>query len=117
MATTKGKAATKAAGKAAGKAATGKAAHPLAPRILVPAVPVAPAVAVLGRGRAAAALTLGSKPYGVRAPHNVAWWLAINTALAANGGQCTTVALQAAVGCPLNHFGYLVARGHLAIVA
>jgi len=109
MATTKGKAASKAA---TGKAAS-KAAHPLVPAV----APVAPVVAVLGRGKAAAVLTLGSRPYGVRAPHNIAWWLAINTALAASGGQCTTVALQAAAGCPLNHFGYLVSRGHLAIVA
>ena len=68
---------------------------------------------------AGAAFTLGSKPYGVRAPQNVAQWQAITALLAAGPQPASAIvaAGNAATGQPLaaGFVGYCVRRQWLAV--
>lgn len=65
-------------------------------------------------GVAAQVLTLGAKPYRVKAAHTAATWAAVQAALAAGGGTATWQALALA-GAPAHFVGYCLRRGTLAV--
>jgi len=82
-----------------------------------PAPAPAPVVALRG-GIAVASVTLGSKPYHSRAPHNVAWWQAVTAAITAGSGTASVAPLvqpaPQGAGVPAHFIAYGLRRGYLA---
>lgn len=83
-----------------------------------PTQPAQPQVVALRGGIAVATVTLGSKPYSSRAPHNVAWFAAVQAAVAAGNGQAAVATLlqpaPAGSGVPSHFIAYCLRRGYLA---
>ena len=63
--------------------------------------------------QAPASVTLGTKPYKVKAEHNIAMWQRVVRAIAEGEGKATWTALAEA-GVPAHFVGYCVRRGNLA---
>jgi len=79
---------------------------------------VAPTVALRG-GLAISHVVLGAQAYRTKAPHNLAWWATITTAMQQAGGPLAIAPLvqtqQNPQGIPAPFFGYCVRRGYLAV--
>lgn len=81
-----------------------------------PAPQVLPVAYTSKTGQVVQAVALTPVAYKVSAPHNVAWWQAVQAAVAAGQGVATVQALAAA-GVPLHFVRYAQGRGHLAPAA
>lgn len=79
------------------------------------AAPKAAKVVALRGGPAVSTVKLTGVAYRVQAPHNVAWWDAVNKCIAAGKGSAAVTDIIKA-GPPATMVGYLIRRGYLAAV-